>query len=319
MIVTMERPTDRPATQHEPVMLRESIAALDVHPGGRYVDCTVGGGGHAEAILEAASPGGSLLGIDADPVALGIASRRLSHYASAVELVQSNFSNIDSVCREREYTPVSGILMDLGLSSDQLASSRGFSFRTDSPLDMRFGPDQETTASYWVNEAAEEELADVIWRYGEERQSRRIARAIVERRPIETTLQLAKAVEQAVGRRPGSQSHPATKTFQALRIVVNQELASLAEALPRAHGLLGFGSRLVVISYHSLEDRIVKQFFQREFRDCICPPQQPVCTCDHKATLKPVTRGALAPSPEEVASNPRSRSAKLRAAERVGA
>ncbi len=319
MILTMERPTDQPATQHEPVMLRESIAALDVHPGGRYVDCTVGGGGHAEAILEASSPGGSLLGFDADPAALGIALRRLSHYASAVELVQCNFSNIDSVCREREYKPVSGILMDLGLSSDQLASSRGFSFRTDSPLDMRFGPDQETTASYWVNEAAEEELADVIWRYGEERQSRRIARAIVERRPIETTLQLAKAVEQAVGRRPGSQSHPATKTFQALRIVVNQELASLAEALPRAHGLLGFGSRLVVISYHSLEDRIVKQFFQREFRDCICPPQQPVCTCDHKATLKPVTRGAIVPSPEEVASNPRSRSAKLRAAERVEA
>jgi len=313
MILAMEAPS-----RHEPVMLRESITALDVHPGGRYVDCTVGGGGHAEAILEAASPGGSLLGLDADPAALGIASRRLSHYAPAVELVQSNFSEIDTVCREREYEPVNGILMDLGLSSDQLASSRGFSFRTDSPLDMRFGPDQETTASYWVNEASEEELADVIWRYGEERQSRRIAHAIVGRRPIDTTLQLAKAVEQAVGRRPGSQSHPATKTFQALRIVVNQELASLAEALPRAHGLLGFGSRLVVISYHSLEDRIVKQFFQREFRDCICPPQQPVCTCDHKATLKPVTRGAIAPSPEEVASNPRSRSAKLRAAERVG-
>ena len=300
-------------------MLQEAMAALDVHPGGRYVDCTVGGGGHAAAILEAASPGGSLLGLDADPAALGIANIRLSHYAPAVELVQSNFSEIDSVCRARGYAPVNGILMDLGLSSDQLASSRGFSFRTDSPLDMRFGPDQETTASYWVNEATEEELADVIWRYGEERQSRRIARAIVERRPLETTLQLAKAVEQAVGRRPGSQSHPATKTFQALRIVVNQELASLAEALPRAHGLLGFGSRLVVISYHSLEDRIVKQFFQREFRDCICPPRQPVCTCGHKATLKPVTRGAISPSPEEVASNPRSRSAKLRAAERIEA
>jgi 16S rRNA (cytosine1402-N4)-methyltransferase len=304
-------------SRHEPVMLRESIAALDVHPGGRYVDCTVGGGGHAEAILEAASPGGSLIGLDADPNALEIAGAKLNRFGPAVELVQSNFSEIDTVCRERDYAPVNGILMDLGLSSDQLASSRGFSFRTDSPLDMRFSPDQETTASWWVNEASEEELADVIWRYGEERQSRRIARAIIERRPIETTLQLAKAVEQAVGRKPGSQSHPATKTFQALRIVVNQELASLAEALPRAHGLLGFGSRLVVISYHSLEDRIVKQFFQREFRDCICPPQQPVCTCDHKATLKPVTRGAITPSPEEVASNPRSRSAKLRAAERV--
>ena len=184
---------------------------------------------------------------------------------------------------------------------------------------MRFGPQEEQTASYWVNQASEESLADVIWRFGEERQSRRIARAIAQRRPLETTLQLAKAVEQAVGRRPGSQSHPATKTFQALRIAVNQELASLIEALPRAHGLLGFGSRLVVISYHSLEDRIVKQFIQRESRDCVCPPQQPVCTCGHKATLKPVTRGALVPTAEEVAANPRSRSAKLRAAERLAA
>jgi 16S rRNA (cytosine1402-N4)-methyltransferase len=212
------------------------------------------------------------------------------------------------------------VLFDLGLSSHQLAStSRGFSFRIDSPLDMRFGSGQDLTASHFVNDASEEELADVIWRYGEERQSRRIARAVVQRRPLGTTTELAKAVEQAVGRRPGSQTHPATKTFQALRIAVNQELAILADALPRAHGLLGFGSRLVVISYHSLEDRIVKQFFSRESRDCICPPSLPVCTCGHKATLKPVTRGALAPSREEVATNPRSRSAKLRAAERLAA
>jgi 16S rRNA (cytosine1402-N4)-methyltransferase len=184
---------------------------------------------------------------------------------------------------------------------------------------MRFGPGVEKTASYWVNEVSEEELADLIWRFGEERQSRRIARAIVNRRPLRTTTDLAKAVEQAVGRRPGSQIHPATKTFQALRIAVNQELASLAEALPWAHGLLGFGSRLVVISYHSLEDRIVKQYIQRESRDCICPPEQPVCTCGHKATLRPVSRGAVMPSREEVASNPRSRSARLRVAERLAA
>jgi 16S rRNA (cytosine1402-N4)-methyltransferase len=292
-----------------------------VSPGGRYVDCTVDGGGHATAILEAAAPGGSLLGIDEDEQVLGQTRGRLEgRFGGSVALVRGNFRNIDTICRERGFEPVNGIIFDLGLSSHQLASStRGFSFRIESPLDMRFGPDQETTASFWVNEASEEELADLIWRFGEERESRRIARSIVSSRPLETTTQLAKAVEQAVGRRPGSQSHPATKTFQALRIAVNQELASLVEALPRAHGLLGFGSRLVVISYHSLEDRIVKQFFQRESRDCICPPQQPVCTCGHKATLKPITRGVVTPSLDEVAANPRSRSAKLRAAERLAA
>jgi 16S rRNA (cytosine1402-N4)-methyltransferase len=234
--------------------------------------------------------------------------------------VHGNFRNVDSICRERGFSPVNGVLFDLGLSSHQLASeSRGFSFRVESPLDMRFGPQVEMTASDWVNDSEEQELADLIWRFGEERQSRRIARAIVQGRPLRTTTDLAKAVEQAVGRRTGSQIHPATKTFQALRIAVNQELASLAEALPRAHGLLGFGSRLVVISYHSLEDRIVKQYIQRESRDCICPPEQPVCTCDHKATLRPISRGAVMPSQEEIANNPRSRSAKLRVAERLAA
>jgi len=304
---------------HDPVMLQEVIAALDVRPGGRYVDCTVDGGGHAEAILEAASPGGALLGIDADPEAIVMSRERLAGFGSSVAIVQGNFRDLDRLCRESGFAPVNGILFDLGLSSHQLASTRGFSFRIEAPLDMRFGPDEQPTASYWVNEASEAELADLIWRFGEERQSRRIARAIVNGRPLRTTTQLAKAVEQAVGRRPGSQIHPATKTFQALRIAVNQELASLAEALPRAHGLLGFGSRLVVISYHSLEDRIVKQFIARESRDCLCPPSQPVCTCGHKATLKPVTRGVVTPSHEEIAANPRSRSAKLRAAERLAA
>ncbi len=306
--------------RHEPVMLSETLAALNVRPGGRYVDCTLDGGGHAEAILEAASPGGALLGIDEDVDVMRLAEQRLERFTGSFAAVQGNFKYVDEYCRQRGFAPVHGILFDLGLSSHQLASaSRGFSFRTESPLDMRFGPEVELSAAYWVNEADEVDLADLIWRFGEERQSRRIARAIVHSRPIATTTELAKAVEQAVGRRPGSQIHPATKTFQALRIAVNQELASLAEALPRAHGLLGFGSRLVVISYHSLEDRIVKQFFARESRDCLCPPSQPVCTCGHKATLKPVTRGALTPSQEEIASNPRSRSAKLRAAERLAA
>ena len=309
-----------PQVVHQPVMVREVLAALAVTPGGRYVDCTVNGGGHAEAILEAAAPGGALIGIDADPEALAVGARRLARFGSAAAVVQGNFRDVDSICRERGFVPVNGILFDLGLSSMQLASSaRGFAIRVEGPLDMRFAPDQEVTASYWVNEAAEEELADVLWRFGEERESRRIARVIVQSRPLGTTTELAKAVEQAVGRRPGSQTHPATRTFQALRIAVNQELASLVEALPRAHGLLGFGARLVVISYHSLEDRIVKQYFARESRDCLCPPQQPVCTCGHRATLRLVSRGAVKPSQEEVVANPRSRSAKLRVAERLRA
>jgi len=305
---------------HEPVMVREVIAGLNVRPGGRYVDCTVDGGGHAEAVLEASAPGGTLLGIDADPEALERARARLGRFGAAVALVQGNFRDVDVICRERGFDPVNGVLFDLGLSSLQLgAAGRGFSFQREGPLDMRFGPGQALTASYFVNEAPEAELVDVLWRFGEEKESRRIARAIVRSRPLRTTTELAKAVEQAVGRRPGRQTHPATRTFQALRIAVNQELATLTEALPRAHGLLGFGSRLVVISYHSLEDRIVKQFIARESRDCICPPRQPVCTCGHKATLRPVTRGALRPSAEEVRRNPRARSAKLRVAERLPA
>lgn len=306
--------------RHEPVMLREVIAGLDVRPGGRYVDCTLDGGGHAEAIMDAASPGGTLLGIDEDLDVMSMARQRLERFGDSVAYVPGNFRDIDRLCRDRGFAPVNGVLFDLGLSSHQLASeTRGFSFRVDAPLDMRFGPGVETPATYWVNEATETDLADVIWRFGEERQSRRIARAIVQSRPLVTTTDLAKAVEQAVGRRPGSRLHPATKTFQALRIAVNQELTSLAEALPGAHGLLGFGARLVVISYHSLEDRIVKQYIARESRNCICSPDQPVCTCDHVATLRPVTRGAVTPSREEIAANPRSHSAKLRVAERLAA
>jgi 16S rRNA (cytosine1402-N4)-methyltransferase len=206
--------------------------------------------------------------------------------------------------------------MDLGLSSDQLEEGAGFSFQRDLPLDMRFGP-EGTTAEAIVNTYSESALADLIFQFGEEPASRRIARRIVETRPIRTSGQLAKAVEQAVGRRAGSKTHPATRTFQALRIAVNEELSSLSAALPQAHGLLGFGARLAVLSYHSLEDRIVKEYIRRESRDCICPPGLPECRCGHTATLRPVTRGAVAPSAAEIAANPRARSAKLRAAERI--
>src|SRR5439155_10516281 len=303
---------------HEPVMVREVLAALAVEPGGRYIDGTLGAGGHAEAVLEAASPGGTLLGIDKDPGALALARQTLERFGDSAALVEGSYAAVDAICDGRGFAPVNGILFDLGLSSLQLGDpARGFSFQREGPLDMRFGPGQDLTASHWVNDAKESELADILWRFGEERDSRRIARAVVERRPLRTTTDLTKAVEQAVGRGSKGQSHPATKTFQALRIAVNQELASLVDALPRALGLLGFGSRLAVISYHSLEDRIVKQFIARESRDCICPPRQPVCTCGHVRTLRPVTRGAVTPSSEEVRRNPRSRSAKLRAAERL--
>jgi 16S rRNA (cytosine1402-N4)-methyltransferase len=305
---------------HEPVMTREVLSSLSVRPGGRYVDATVGGGGHALAIMEAASPGGSLLGIDKDPKALDAARERLAPFGDDVRLEEGDYAEMERICRELDFQPVHGILLDLGLSSLQLEEGeRGFSFQKEGPLDMRFSPRQELTAANIVNEYDEDELADIIYRYGDEHRSRRIARRIVERRPLHTTTELAKVVEEAVGGRARRQSHPATRTFQALRIAVNRELLSLIDALPKAYGLLGDLGRLSVLSYHSLEDRVVKDFIRRESRDCICPPEQPACTCDHKAWLRAVTRGAVRPSPEEVARNPRSRSARLRAAERLPA
>ncbi len=307
-------------TYHAPVMVREVLAALNVRPGGRYVDGTVGAGGHAQAIMEAASPGGALLGIDRDPQALDVARGRLQPFGEDVRLEQGNFADLRRICGELDFAPVHGVLLDLGLSSSQLdAAERGFSFQREGPLDMRFSPEQELTAAEIVNEYPERELADILWRYGEESQARRIARQIVKRRRLHTTTELAKVVEEAVGGRARRQSHPATRTFQALRIAVNQELLSLDAALPEAYGLLGDLGRLAVLSYHSLEDRMVKSFIQRESRDCLCPPKQPVCTCRHKAGLRPVSRGAVRPSPVEVSANPRSRSARLRVAERLPA
>ena len=307
-----------PATAHVPVMVHEVLAALDVRPGGRYVDCTVGGGGHAEAILDAAQPGGSLVGIDADAGAVERSRERLVRFGDDVRIVQGNFRDAATICRQLEFAPVNGVLMDLGLSSDQLESGEGFSFRRETQLDMRFG-DAGLTAADIVNTYDESALADLIFKYGEDPAARRIARRIVEARPIGTSAALANIVEQAVGRRARLRTHPATRTFQALRIAVNQEIESLATALPQAHGLLGLGARLAVLSYHSLEDRTVKDFIRRESRDCICPPGLPECRCGHVATLRPVTKGAVKPSADEVAANPRARSAKLRAAERIRA
>lgn len=303
---------------HTPVMLEEAIKALAVQPGGRYIDCTLGNGGHATAILQQSSPGGQLLGIDADPKALEIARTRLEPWREATMLVNDNFVNLQSVCLRYDFQPVHGILFDLGLSSMQLdGESRGFSFRHDDPLDMRFDPRQEITAADIINRYAEADLADILRNYGEEAHSRRIARRIVDARPLKTTGQLARTVEQAVGGRKESKIHPATRTFQAIRIAVNRELENLESALKQAVSLLGYGGRLVVISYHSLEDRIVKQFMQREAKDCICPPTTPECICQHTASLRLVNKKVLKPSAEEVSRNPRSRSAHLRAAERI--
>jgi len=302
---------------HIPVLLQETIEALAVQPGGRYIDCTLGAGGHAAAILDQSSPGGQLLGIDADPEAIEIAKARLEIYGSSSLLVNENFVDLEAICIKYDFLPVHGILFDLGLSSLQLNShNRGFSFQHDAPLDMRLSPGQEVTAADIINTSSETELAHLIKIYGEEGYSHQIARRVVQERPINTTLQLVRTIEQAVGGRRG-RLHPATRTFQALRIAVNHELEHLQTALKQTINLLGYEGRLVVISYHSLEDRIVKQLMQQESKDCICPPGVPTCVCGHRACLRLINKRVITPSPTEVQLNPRSRSAKLRAAERI--
>jgi len=306
-----------PTSSHVPVLLQETMTALAVQPGGRYIDCTLGGGGHALAILERGSPGGQLLGIDADPEAIKVAEAKLETHRGSILLVNENFVNLQAICIKHDFFPVHGILFDLGLSSLQLnGNGRSFSFQRDAPLDMRLSPSQGITAADIVNTSSEAELAHLIRAYGEQGYSHRIARHIVNERPIKSTLHLARTIERAVGRRRGK-IHPATKTFQALRIAVNHELENLEVALKQAIDLLGFEGRLVVISYHSLEDRIVKRFMQQEAKDCICPPGAPVCICGHKARLKLVSRRVITPSIAEIQFNPRSRSAKLRAAKRI--
>jgi len=302
---------------HTPVLIKESIQALQVQPGKRYIDCTIGSGGHATAILQKSYPQGQLLGIDIDPQAIKIAAERLNNYSGATTLVNDSFANLENICTQYDFYPVHGILLDLGISSPQLdAAERGFSFQQDGPLDMRFNPNRGLTAADIINTLSENELAQLIRKYGEERHSQRIARAIVQNRPIATTLELAQLVKHPLrGRR--RRIHPATRTFLALRIAVNHELDNLKAALSQAVKLLDFQARLVVISYHSLEDRIVKQFMKQETRDCICPPEIPVCHCGHVATLKLISKKVITPSHLEIASNPRSRSAKLRVAERI--
>ena len=303
------------ASNHEPVMLEECITSLQIQPGGRYVDCTVGGGGHSAMILEHMSSDGRLIGVDADPDAIRRAREKLQKYGENVILVNDNFKNLATICAEHGFYPVNGILFDLGMSSLQLdGANRGFSFQHDAPLDMRFSPGQVLTAADIVNTYTEHELAQLLYTYGEERRSWQIARYIVEKRPLNTTLELALVVEQAVSGVRGK-IHPATKTFQALRMAVNEELENLKIALDQALDLLGSGGRIVVISFHSLEDRLVKNRLRIEAMSCICPPELPVCMCGHIARYKIISKKAIRPSAAEVKVNPRSRSARMRVAE----
>lgn len=302
---------------HIPVMVREVVAALRVRPGGRYVDATVGTGGHAEAILSAAEDV-HLLGLDLDPEALAYARERLKPFGNRVTLLKASYVTLPTQLTRLGWKQVDGILLDLGVSSLQLARpERGFSFQHEGPLDMRFDPTAPgPTAADLVNTLTEEALAEVFWKYGEERHARRIARAIVQNRPITTTKELADLIARVVPfERPGF--HPATRVFQALRIAVNRELDNLERFLPLALEALVPGGRLAVISFHSLEDRIVKQFLKRESMDCLCPPEAYVCRCGHKAKVRLIKPFPMRPSEEEVVQNPRARSARLRVAERL--
>lgn len=311
---------------HVPVLLSEVLDGLRVREGGVYVDGTVGAGGHSAAILGSAD-GVRLLGLDVDPTALELAGTRLESYIKQgrARLVRSNFSNLDSVAAREGFAPASGVLLDLGVSSMQLdRPERGFSFRAGGPLDMRLDPSGPVTAADLVNTLQEQELADLIFKYGEEPASRRIARRIVEAREkeqIRTTDALEEIVFRAAGGKAAGRTrnaiHPATKTFQALRIAVNRELEVLEEGLAAAVKVLEVGGRLAVISFHSLEDRIVKLFIRQEQKGCICPPEYPVCVCGRKPTLKAINSKPIEASVEEAKQNPRSRSAKLRVAERI--
>lgn len=302
---------------HIPVLYQPVLDGLAPRPGGYYVDGTLGAGGHAEGVLLASAPDGRLLGLDLDPQALGLATDRLAPFGERVLIRQASYGTLADQLKKLNWPLLQGICLDLGVSSMQLdTANRGFSFQSDGLLDMRFDPNNPVTAASLVNTLSERDLADLLWTYGEEPASRRIARAIVAARPLSTTRELAEVIVRISGsHRRGI--HPATLTFQALRIAVNRELNTLESVLPQAVNALAPGGRLAIISFHSLEDRLVKQFFIKESRDCLCPPQQPICTCGHRASLKILTRHPVMADEAEMAVNPRARSAKLRVAEKM--
>lgn len=301
-------------------MLAEVLEALQASKGGHFIDCTVNGGGHAAGILAQSTPGGRLLGLDVDPEALARSAERLKSFGERAVLLRRNFVQLLAAADLAGLHNVRGILFDLGMSSLQLADSRrGFSWQHEGPLDMRMNPAQSLTAATIVNTWDREELADLIWKFGEERHARRIAQRIVDRRrerPLALVGDLAKIAQSAYGR-GRHRIHPATRTFQALRIAVNGELDILQDSLEQARDLLTVGGRLLVIAFHSLEDRIVKRFLQRAAGKCICPAGIPACRCNPRETLRVLTRKPLRPSRDECTRNPRSRSARLRIAERI--
>ena len=308
--------------RHETVLLRESVEGILGDPDGIYVDCTLGGGGHSAALADRLTPSGCLVGIDQDPAALQAGRLRLTGVRPTVHVVQGNFREISAVLDQLGIGQVDGILFDLGVSSHQIdLPQRGFSYMNNGPLDMRMNPEQSLTAQEIVNTYPEKELARVIFEYGEERWARRIAKFIVEarrNRPLTTTYELVELIAAAIpaaARRQGP--HPAKRTFQAIRIEVNGELSILPAALRTAIDRLKPGGKIGVISFHSLEDRIVKNTFAALLGHCVCPPKAPVCICNPRATLR-LPGKPIAPSAEEVEANPRARSAKLRIAEKVG-
>ncbi|MED5255165.1 MAG: 16S rRNA (cytosine(1402)-N(4))-methyltransferase RsmH [Chloroflexota bacterium] len=303
--------------QHIPVMVPEILKYLEVSSGGRYIDCTLGEGGHTKSLLEASNPGGEVLGIDADHEAIEVSKNRLEEYGERFIYENSNFKNIKKIAMKSKFVPCHGILFDLGVSSLQLdKESRGFSFRRKAPLDMRFSINQTLTAQDVLNTFSESEISDILYQYGEERQSRKIAKLIIENRPLSNADELSDLIKKNI-RQTNYKINPSTKTFQALRIYINEELNSLSQALEQSLEILGVGGRMAVISYHSLEDRIVKNFFKKESKYCICPPNIPECDCGHFPKLKIITKKPVSPSQSEIEANKRSRSAKLRVVERI--
>ena len=302
---------------HTPVLYHETISLIQPRNGGLYVDCTVGAGGHAWGILDASRPDGCLLGMDVDMEALTNASDHLAEFGERVILELVSYTNLENCLNAHAWSAVDGILIDLGVSSMQLDTpERGFSFRSDAPLDMRFGQNASQNAADLVNGLSETELGNLLYQYGEEPQARKIARAIIKTRPIKTTGQLADLITKTISTKKRG-INPATKTFQALRIAVNHEMEAIDLVLPQAIKALRRGGRLIVISYHSLEDRKVKRYFVRENRDCICEPSIPKCVCGHLATIRMITSKPVRPTETEVSQNLRARSAKLRAVEKI--
>ena len=308
-------------TYHTPVLLEEVVAQLQPRSGGLYVDCTVGGGGHAEGILRASAPEGRVIGLDCDDEALAASRERLAAHEGRVQLLHANFAELEETLMSLGVTAVDGLVFDVGVSSRQFDEpSRGFSFQREGPLDMRMNRAAGPAAADVLREASVAELTRIFRVYGEERRARAIAMRIDReraRQPITTTTQLAGLVEQVLGPKRGGGIHPATRVFQALRIQVNRELENLQRGLVGAVNVLRAGGRLAVISFHSLEDRIVKQFFVRLSTGCVCPPQLVGCACGRQEVLRLVTRKPVMSTSEEVERNPRARSAKLRVAEKI--